>query len=67
MIEENYKKLCAAVILQACKDYKNRTSERPHIEKWVRDGNVFTDLMLPDLSADDIIRGFKKYANEKEA
>lgn len=67
MIEENYKKLCTAVIMQACKDYKNKKAERPHIEKWVRDGNVYTALMLPDLSADDIIRGFKRYANEKEA
>lgn len=53
--------------MQACKDYKNKKAERPHIEKWVRDGNVYTALMLPNLSADDIIRGFKRYANEKEA
>lgn len=66
MLEDNYKKLCTAVILQACKDYKNRASERPYIEKWVRDGNVYISLMLPDMSAEDIIRGFKKYANKKE-
>lgn len=63
---ESFKKLATAVILQACKDYKNRSSERPHIEKWICDGNIYTDLMLPDMSADDIIRGFKRYANKKE-
>ena len=55
MIEENYKKLCTAVIMQACKDYKNKPSEREPIEKWVRDGNIFTSLMLPDAANTDVI------------
>ena len=62
-MEDAYMKLAAAVILQAVKDYKKNYSDpvksRASIEKWVRDGNVYCDLMLPDLSADEIIRGLR--------
>lgn len=62
-MEDAYMKLATAVILQAVKDYKKNYPDpdrsRASIEKWVRDGNVFCALMLPDLSADDIIRGLR--------
>lgn len=62
-MENAFMKLATAVILQAVKDYqKNYTDperSRASIEKWVRDGNIYCDLMLPDLSADDIIRGLR--------
>lgn len=60
---DGVKKLSTAVILQAVKDYKKNYKDseksRASIEKWVRDGNIFCDIMLPDLSADDIIRGLR--------
>lgn len=62
-MEDAFMRLATAVILQAVKDYKQDYPEpdrsRASIEKWVRDGNIYCDLMLPDLSADDIIRGLR--------
>lgn len=62
-MEDGYMKLATAVILQAVKDYKKNYPDpdrsRASIEKWVRDGNIYCDLMLPDLSADEIIRGLR--------
>lgn len=68
-MEDAIKRLATAVILQACKDYKRDYKDpeksRASIEKWVRDGNIFTDIMLPDMSSDDIIRSLKAYGKEK--
>ena len=62
-MEDAIKRLATAVILQAVKDYKKNYKDpersRASIERWVKDGNIYCELMLPDLSADDIIRGLR--------
>lgn len=59
-MKDAYKRLAASVILQAVEDYKKNYPEpdrsRASIEKWVRDGNIYCELVLPYLSADEIIR-----------
>lgn len=54
--DEQLKSIAAAVLIQAAKDYENMPFQRDAIEKWIKEGNLYLDVVLPDISEDDIIK-----------
>lgn len=54
--DEQLKSIAAAVVLQAAKDYEDMPFQRDAIEKWIKDGNLYLDVVLPDISEDVIIK-----------
>lgn len=64
ILEDNYKALATAVILQACKDYKAHPEMRYSIINWIKQGNPFCALMLSDYDEKTIIQGVKNYGKK---
>ena len=63
---QQLKSIAAAVLIQAAKDYKDKPFMRDGIESWIRDGNLFVDIALPDLSEDAIIKKLRNMSIDKE-
>lgn len=62
--DEAIRRLSAAVMLQAAKDYKADPDSRKRIEGWIMRGNMWQEIALPNLTVPDIIRGLRRYAEE---
>lgn len=60
--EESLRRLSAAVMTRAAHDYRDDPSSRESIKRWIRNGNIWQDISLPDMSPEDIIRGYENYA-----
>lgn len=63
-LEDNYRALASAVILQACKDYKAHPNMRKGIIEWIKTGNPFCSLVLNDYNESAIIQGVKNYGKK---
>lgn len=64
--KEKAKEIAAAVVARALDDYKDFPEERPEIERWILNGDVWLDIIFMDTSSDAILEGFRNYAKEKE-
>ena len=65
---EGLQELASAVIMQACKDFNNPVYTE-EITRWITEGNIFTQSMLPTLTTEQILKGFKEwkgYGNKKK-
>ena len=63
-LQDNYRSLASAVILQACKDYKSHPNMRSGIIEWIKNGNPFCNLVLNDYDESAIIQGVKNYGKK---
>ena len=57
--DQQLKSIAAAVLIQTAKDYKQHPEWRASIEKWISEGNVWTDVVLPDYSENYIIKALR--------